>query len=67
MAQAAEREEVDVELDLFTGSAIVTSHGSTRIGLVTCELCGATVTIDPRDDFDARKMHLTWHDSHGGI
>lgn len=34
-----------------------------RVGLATCETCGAAILLDPRDTFDHLKAHSAWHAS----
>ena len=34
-----------------------------RIGIVTCKLCGAALLLDPRDTVDVIKLHVDFHNS----
>lgn len=46
----------------FTHATVVAAEGS-RVGLVTCTRCGATVLLDPRDDqVDRLEVHTQWHE-----
>lgn len=35
-----------------------------RIGLATCKVCGATITLDHRDETPADEIHTEWHRTH---
>jgi transcription elongation factor Elf1 len=34
-----------------------------RAGLVTCEICGAAILLDPREKNNRVEQHLNWHKS----
>lgn len=42
------------------GDRTFTTDG-TQCGLVTCEICGAALLIDPSATFSATKRHAEWH------
>lgn len=44
----------------FTEATAIAAEGA-RVGLVTCERCGATILVDPRDDEDRLEQHAKWH------
>jgi hypothetical protein len=44
----------------FEPATAVDAEGA-RIGLATCKLCGASVTIDPRDTVNYLRLHHRWH------
>lgn len=44
----------------FTTATVFEAEGA-RVGLVTCQECGATILLDPRDTEDARTTHAYWH------
>ena len=46
----------------ITGPTTVVAAEGARVGLTSCKLCGASVLIDPREDFDAVALHRQWHD-----
>jgi hypothetical protein len=56
----------------FTAPTCFEVEGA-RVGVSVCEECGAAILIDPRDTFDAYKVHDDWHDrmnwsiSHGAL
>jgi len=44
----------------YTPAREWTAEGA-RVGLVTCEMCGAAVLLDPGDKISATDRHTTWH------
>jgi hypothetical protein len=46
----------------FTPATAVSAEGA-RIGLFTCDECGACVMLDPRDDDGENRLeqHRLWH------
>jgi hypothetical protein len=50
----------------FTGAAVITDDEGEAVSIVTCKLCGAAVFIDQRDEFDARQLHIDWHEARKG-
>jgi len=45
----------------FDPCTAVQAEGA-RIGLATCNICGATVMLDPRDDkINRARQHIEWH------
>jgi hypothetical protein len=52
--------------DYFTPYRTITAEGA-RIGLVSCLICGVTVTLDPDDETRADQQHLQWHRERGDL
>lgn len=44
----------------FTFATPVKSEGA-RVGLVSCEICGAALLLDDRDSENYMALHLQWH------
>lgn len=44
-----------------SGVRAIQAEGA-RIGLVTCKTCGASLLLDPADDFNVFDLHNTWHE-----
>jgi hypothetical protein len=45
----------------FSNATALSAEGA-RVGLVTCQECGAALLLDPRDDTNVLKLHDQWHD-----
>ena len=46
----------------YTAARAWSAEGA-RVGLVTCETCGAALLLDPNDDFNVLERHNEWHAS----
>jgi hypothetical protein len=46
----------------FTPCTAVSAEGA-RVALFTCEVCGATVMHDSRDEENRLEQHLAWHEA----
>lgn len=44
----------------FTGYRPFVAEGA-RCGIITCEVCGAALLLDPSDQFDVKQRHREWH------
>lgn len=55
-----------VDHESYSTAAMVHAEGA-RIGLLTCLRCGASITMDPRDEFDSLEIHEAWHGTPGEV
>jgi hypothetical protein len=46
--------------DAGPGMTVLHAEGA-RVGFVVCQMCGAAILLDPRELFDATKLHDEWH------
>lgn len=44
-----------------SGVRAVVAEGA-RVGFLICEDCGASLLLDPTNEFDVVAIHDTWHD-----
>lgn len=44
----------------FTLPRALEAEGA-RIGIITCEKCGAALVLDPDDEFEVQERHRDWH------
>lgn len=44
----------------FSEATVVVAEGA-RVGVVTCDQCGAAILLDPRDTTDRCERHVEWH------
>ena len=51
----------DVLVVEFTMLRAVPAEGA-RVGIVSCLVCGAALTLDPEDTVDVRQLHREWHE-----
>lgn len=61
-AQARKAEDPGTETSLWTPYRALLAEGA-RIGLMSCKVCGVTVTIDPGDSIDYAALHERTHET----
>lgn len=44
----------------YTAVTAIAAEGA-RVGLASCQICGATVLLDERDDRNMMIAHTLWH------
>jgi hypothetical protein len=46
----------------FSALTVFSAEGA-RVGIATCERCGAAILYDQRESFDAADRHREWHEA----
>jgi hypothetical protein len=49
----------------FSAATVWPAEGA-RVGIVTCDDCGAAILVDPRDTTNRPDQHAAWHAAHDG-